>query len=119
LLKTEVKQIAKKINLTNHDKKESTGICFIGERKFKEFLKNYIKPKHGNIIDIVTKRIVGKHEGIMYYTIGQNKNLNLGGNETKYYVCKKNIKQNILYVVDEKHKNKYLSSIKCIVKQFN
>jgi tRNA-specific 2-thiouridylase len=119
LTKDEVRQIAKKQKLITHDKKESTGICFIGERKFKEFLKNYIKPKAGNVLDIVTKKNVGKHEGVMYYTIGQNKNLNLGGNKTKYYVCGKDVKKNILYVVDEVHKNKYLSSATCELEQVN
>jgi tRNA-specific 2-thiouridylase len=55
----------------------------------------------------------------MYFTIGQNKNLNLGGNSEKYYVCKKEKEKNILYVVDEKNKEKYLSSQKCLIKDFN
>jgi tRNA-specific 2-thiouridylase len=55
----------------------------------------------------------------MYYTIGQNKNLNLGGNETKYYVCKRDIKNNILYVVNEKNKDKYLCSTSCTLTDFN
>jgi tRNA-specific 2-thiouridylase len=114
LTKDEVRAIAKTQKLITHDKKESTGICFIGERKFKEFLKNYIKPKIGNVIDVVTNNVVGKHEGIMYYTIGQNKNLNLGGNRNKYYVCGKHVKKNILYVVDEVNKKKHLSSSHCV-----
>jgi tRNA-specific 2-thiouridylase len=111
--------IAKKAGLLNFNKKESTGICFIGERKFQDFLKNYIKPKIGKIVDIVTKKIIGNHDGIMYYTIGQNKNLNLGGNEAKHYVCKRDIKNNILYVVNEKNKDKYLCSTSCTLTDFN
>ncbi|MDR0752505.1 MAG: tRNA 2-thiouridine(34) synthase MnmA [Mycoplasmataceae bacterium] len=117
--KSEVREIAKKAGLENYDKTESTGICFIGERKFKSFLQNYIRPKKGKIIDILTKKQIGNHEGIMYFTIGQNKNLNLGGNSEKYYVCKKEKEKNILYVVDEKNKEKYLSSQKCLIKDFN
>ncbi|MDR3249475.1 MAG: tRNA 2-thiouridine(34) synthase MnmA [Mycoplasmataceae bacterium] len=119
LTKIQVRDIAKKVGLNTFNKKESTGICFIGERNFKDFLKNYIKPKSGNIIDIVPTKPIGKHDGIMYYTIGQNKNLNLGGNNTKYYVCKKDVKKNILYVVNEKNKSKYLVSTKCELEEFN
>jgi len=117
--KDEVREIAHKAKLPNFDKKESTGICFIGERNFKDFLKNYIKPKTGKVVDVVTKKTVGKHDGIMFYTIGQNKKLNLGGNPTKYYVCDKDCKKNILYVVDEKNKNSFLLSNLATIKNFN
>lgn len=113
--KDEVREIAKKNNLPTWNRKNSTGICFIGERKFKEFLNNYIKYKPGDVIDIVTNKIVGKHEGVIFYTYGQNKGLGLGGKESKYFVCKKDIKNNIIYVVDEEHKHHYLSSTSCIV----
>ncbi|GMO16715.1 MAG: tRNA 2-thiouridine(34) synthase MnmA [Mycoplasmoidaceae bacterium] len=119
LSKNEVRKIAKKLKLINADKKESTGICFIGERKFQDFLKNYIKPKSGKIIDIVSKKIIGTHDGIMYYTIGQNKNLNLGGNASKFFVCKKDPIKNILYVVNENAKEKYLMSTSCVLSNFN
>mgnify|MGYP004447232267 FL=1 len=117
--KTKVREIAKKQKLINWNKKDSTGICFIGERKFKEFLKNYIKIKRGDIIDIETNKIVGKHEGIMFYTIGQNRSLGLGGQNTKYFVCKKDNKKNIIYVCGQKHKDKYLSSTKAELVKFN
>ncbi|MDR2653968.1 MAG: tRNA 2-thiouridine(34) synthase MnmA [Mycoplasmataceae bacterium] len=117
--KKEVREIAAQIGLPNHDKTESTGICFIGERKFTSFLQNYIKPKEGDVIDIVTKKKVGTHIGIMYYTIGQNKQLHLGGLLQKYYVCLKDKKKNIIYVVSEEEKEKFLSSEKCVVKDFN
>jgi tRNA-specific 2-thiouridylase len=55
----------------------------------------------------------------MFYTIGQNRGLNLGGQAKKYFVCKKNLKNNVLYVVDETHKNKFLSSKECELNQFN
>ncbi len=117
--KDEVRKIAHEQGLINWDKKDSTGICFIGERKFKEFLNNYIPIKKGKVIDIVTNKTVGNHDGIMFYTIGQNKNLGLGGKTNKYFVCKKDFKNNIVYVVDSISKDKYLSSIKCEVEKFN
>lgn len=100
--KSEVRRIANELNLSIANKKDSTGICFIGERKFKEFLKNYIPAKNGNIIDIKTNKIVGQHQGVYYYTIGQRKGLNIGGikgsNGQSWFVVKKDVKNNILYV---------------------
>jgi len=119
ITKSKVRKIAKKIGLVNHDKTESTGICFIGERKFQDFLQNYIKPNEGKVVDIISKKTIGTHKGVYYYTIGQNKNLNLGGNKEKYFVCDKNLEKNIIYVVNEESKDKYLSSDKCIVSNFN
>lgn len=71
--KTEVRKIAKELNLTTAFKKDSTGICFIGERNYQNFLHNYLKPNPGNIIDVLTGDIIGKHTGLMNYTIGQKK----------------------------------------------
>jgi len=119
LKKEEVRIIAKEAGLDNYNKIESTGICFIGERNFKDFLKNYIKPKTGKVVDITTKKTIGRHDGIMFYTIGQNKKLNLGGKTAKYYVCDKDTKKNILFVVDEKNKTKFLSSNSATIRDFN
>ena len=71
--KSEVREIAKKYDLVTASKKDSTGICFIGERNFKNFLKNYLPSKEGDMVNIDTNKIVGKHQGLMYYTIGQRK----------------------------------------------
>lgn len=111
-LKSEVREIAQKINLNVANKKDSTGICFIGERKFDEFLQNYIPSNPGNIIDIETKKIVGKHHGTMYYTFGQRKGLNLGGMSEPYFIAAKNIKQKEIFVAPLSQQNKYLSSNK-------
>ena len=120
--KTEVRKIAHDLNLEIADKKDSTGICFIGERNFKQFLKNYIPAKEGNIVDIETNRVLGKHEGVMYYTIGQRKGLGIGGisgEEAKgWFNAKKDIKNNILYVASG-DENEYLLSDRCIVKELN
>ena len=100
--KVEVRRIANELNLTIANKKDSTGICFIGERNFKEFLKNYIPAQQGNIVDIATNKVVGKHQGVYYYTIGQRKGLNIGGikgsDGRSWFVVRKDVKNNILYV---------------------
>lgn len=119
LTKKKVRKIANKIGLDVWNKKDSTGICFIGERNFKQFMKNYLPEKPGNIVDIDTNEIIGKHDGVVFYTIGQNSKLNLSGMKTKYFVCKKDVDNNILYVCSEKQKTKYLLSKVAIINQFN
>ena len=111
-LKSEVREIAKKIKLNVANKKDSTGICFIGERKFDEFLQNYIPSNPGNIIDVKTKKIVGKHFGTMYYTFGQRKGLKLGGMSEPYFVAAKNIDKKEIFVAPLSQQDKYLASNK-------
>jgi tRNA-specific 2-thiouridylase len=100
LEKDKVREIAKELGFSTAEKKDSTGICFIGERNFKNFLKNYLGNKSGDIktLDGVT---VGQHEGLMYYTLGQRKGLGLGGTNEhtdRWFVVSKDLKNNILYV---------------------
>ena len=116
--KTEVREIASKYGLITAKKKDSTGICFIGERNFTKFLKNYLPNQNGKIIDIETKEVLGEHSGLMYYTIGQRKGLNLGGASDKIFVVKKDLENNILYVCSG-DENKYLYSNRAIVTDFN
>lgn len=100
--KQRVREIAKKANLASANRKDSTGICFIGERDFNKFIANYLPATSGDIVDIKTKNIVGKHTGLMFYTIGQRKGLGIGGNSTKsapWFVAKKDVENNILYAV--------------------
>ena len=78
LTKAQVRELASQLDLPVAHKKDSTGICFIGERDYREFLKNYIPAKPGKMVDIVSKKVIGEHQGIMYYTIGQRKGLNIG-----------------------------------------
>ena len=118
LIKPEVRKIAEEYGLKTAKKKDSTGICFIGERNFKEFLKNYLPNQPGKVIDIDTMQEVGKHQGLMYYTIGQRKGLNIGGNSDKMFVVGKNLKDNILYVAFGEN-NEYLKSDSCIVSSMN
>ena len=120
--KTEVRKIAHELDLEIADKKDSAGVCFIGERHFKEFLKNYIPAKKGNIVDIENGRVLGTHDGVMYYTIGQRKGLGIGGISGEaakgWFIAKKDIKNNILYVASG-DENEYLFSDRCTVKELN
>ena len=121
--KTEVRRIAHELNLESvMDKKDSTGICFIGERNFRQFLQNYIPAKDGDIVDIETGRVIGKHVGSMYYTIGQRRGLGIGGihgEEAKgWFIVKKDVKKNILYVASG-DENSYLLSDSCTVTNLN
>ena len=118
IVKSEVRKIAEEYDLITAKKKDSTGICFIGERNFKEFLKNYLPSQKGNVVDIETNNVVGEHQGLMYYTIGQRKGLNIGGNTDKLFVVGKNLDKNILYVSfgDD---NDYLKSDSCLVTNMN
>lgn len=118
LEKSEVRKIAEKYDLITANKKDSTGICFIGERNFKSFLQNYLPNIPGKIVDINTNKEIANHIGLMYYTIGQRRGLNLGGNKNRCYVVGKNLEKNILYVSDD-NEEKYLYSNSCIVEMVN
>ena len=115
--KNEVREIAKREGLITANKKDSTGICFIGERNFKKFLENYLPAMPGDVIDIDTNEIIGKHNGLMYYTIGQRRGLDIGGNKDKMFVVGKNLDKNVLYV--SFGDNDYLYSTSCIVDNLN
>lgn len=97
--KPEVRRIAEEAGLATAHKKDSTGICFIGERNFKEFLMNYLPAKPGNMMTLEGE-IKGQHDGLMYYTIGQRQGLGIGGGSSNepWFVIGKDLDQNILYV---------------------
>lgn len=101
--KEEIRKIALENNIPTASKKDSTGICFIGERNFKDFLKNYLPANKGDIVNIEDNEIIGFHYGLMNYTIGQRKGLNIGGNnkykQDAWFVVTKDLDKNILYVV--------------------
>ena len=118
MTKEEVRKIAEELNLTTAKKKDSTGICFIGERNFQKFLHNYLKPNPGDIIDVETNEVIGRHTGLMNYTIGQRRNVGISGNLKRHYVCGKNVKDNILYVAFGED-SKYLESDECIISNLN
>ena len=101
LQKSEVRKIANESGLSNAAKKDSTGICFIGERNFKQFLKQYLPAQAGDMVD-ETGRVIAKHDGLMYYTLGQRKGLGIGGRSDgsgeSWFVIGKDLKRNLLIV---------------------
>jgi len=115
LEKTTVRKIAAENGFINHQKKDSTGICFIGERKFKNFLADYVKGQTGDIKSLDGETI-GQHDGLMFYTIGQRQGLKIGGrkasNGEPWYVADRDLERNILYVAQGKeHPSLYASAL--------
>jgi tRNA-specific 2-thiouridylase len=106
LPKTEVRRIAEEAGFINHDKKDSTGICFIGERHFREFLSRYIPAQPGEMRTPEGEKI-GQHAGLMYYTLGQRQGLGIGGRKDStgepWFVAGKDMDNQILYVVQGDH----------------
>lgn len=104
--KSSVREIAKQAQLVTHDKKDSTGICFIGERRFKDFLERYLPANPGPIIDS-DGNLMGEHQGLMYHTIGQRQGLGIGGvanaAQAPWYVAEKRLEDNTLVVVQGNH----------------
>ncbi len=138
LLKSEVREIAKKINLATADRKDSQGLCFVGKIKIPEFLSKKLKRKSGDIIEVSAKNtiykqrkktikeqsnafeyssksgsIIGQHYGAHFFTIGQRKGLNIGGKKEPLFVIKTDVKNNIIYVgMGEKHPGLYKKALK-------
>ena len=119
LIKPEVRKYAADLQLESvATKKDSTGICFIGERDFRKFLTNYLPSKEGNIVDIDTGKVIARHIGVLYYTIGQRKGLNISSVAGPWFVVGKDVKENILFVCHEKNQE-WLYSTSCLVKGGN
>ena len=121
IIKPEVRRIALEYDLATAKKKDSTGICFIGERRFHQFLKNYLPSRPGNMETIDGVK-VGEHDGLMYYTIGQRKGLNIGGNNKflnkPWFVVGKNLNKNVLLVSQDEYDPLLLSN-RIIVKDYS
>ncbi|TNH43805.1 tRNA 2-thiouridine(34) synthase MnmA [Photorhabdus luminescens] len=121
LEKPEVRRIAEKIGLVTAKKKDSTGICFIGERKFRDFLGRYLPAKPGPIMT-VDGETLGEHQGLMYHTLGQRKGLGIGGtkegSEEPWYVIDKDVQHNIL-IVAQGHEHPRLMSTGLIAQQLH
>ena len=104
LEKTAVREMAARHGLHNHRKKDSTGICFIGERRFRDFLSTWVPPDPGPIVD-ETGRVLGEHAGLAYYTLGQRRGLGIGGlagrDEAPWYVLAKQLESNRLVVTQD------------------
>jgi tRNA-specific 2-thiouridylase len=116
--KTQVRQIAEQIGLPNAKKKDSTGICFIGERPFRAFLNRYLANTPGPILEADSSLQIGTHQGLSFYTLGQSKGLGIGGVRLKgfqskegksWFVCKKDLTTNTLYV-SQNHDHPWLIS---------
>ena len=118
MVKPDVRKIAEEFGLVTAEKKDSTGICFIGERNFNNFLKNYLPNIPGDIINIDTNEKVGEHIGLMYYTIGQRRGLDIGGTKERMFVVGKDLTKNILYICIGED-NDYLVSDSCIIDEVN
>ncbi len=119
--KSVVRDIANRMGLKTHDKKDSTGICFIGERRFKDFLSTYLPAQPGEIIT-PTGQAIGTHSGLMYHTIGQRQGLGIGGvkgaPDAPWYVVKKRLDTNQL-IVDQGKNSPYLFSDRCWLSETN
>jgi tRNA-specific 2-thiouridylase len=121
MIKKDVREVALKYNLNVAKKKDSTGICFIGERRFNEFLTNYLPAKPGNMV-MLDGRVMGRHDGLMYYTIGQRKGIKIGGlnefDNDAWFVLGKNLEKNEL-IIGQGFDNPYLYSNRCILENVN
>jgi tRNA-specific 2-thiouridylase len=114
LPKPEVRRIAEEAGLYTAKKKDSTGVCFIGERNFKTFLSGYLPAQAGDMVDIQSGEKKGRHDGLMYYTLGQRQGLGIGGSGSgePWFVADKDLERNILYVVQgERHPSLYSESL--------
>ena len=121
LEKPQVRAIAEQLGLATAKKKDSTGICFIGERKFTEFLGRYL-PAQPGVIETVDGKVIGEHQGLMYHTLGQCKGLGIGGlkdgDENPWYVVDKDVARNVL-IVAQGHDHPRLFSDGLIAKQLD
>ncbi|RZT22227.1 tRNA 2-thiouridine(34) synthase MnmA [Fictibacillus sp. BK138] len=118
LKKPEIRTIAEDAGLATAKKKDSTGICFIGEKDFKEFLSQYLPAKPGEM-QTLDGEVKGKHDGLMYHTIGQRHGLGIGGSGDPWFVVGKNLKENVLYVEQGFHNDKlYSDSLKAVKPSF-
>jgi len=121
LEKSEVRQRAEAAGLVTHDKKDSTGICFIGERKFRDFLSRFLPSQPGEIVT-TDNEVIGEHQGLMYYTLGQRQGLGIGGksgaSESPWYVVRKDLENNRLFVA-QGHDHPWLFHPSLMASQLN
>lgn len=117
ITKDVVRDKARVCGLEVADKKDSTDVCFI-TNKFKEYISDKVSNKPGDVIDVETGNVIGKHNGLKSYTIGQRKGLNIGGTSDRMYVVGKDINKNVLYIALG-DKSDYLVSTSCVLKNIN
>lgn len=110
LLKSEVRELARRFDLPTQSRKDSQGICFLGKIKFSDFIRHHLKDRSGDLVEFETGNVVGKHEGFWYYTVGQRKGIGLSGGP--WYVVKKDVAKNIVYISknyysEDKHRDTF------------
>lgn len=123
ITKPEARLIAQRLGLDEvANKHGSTGVCFIGERNFRQFLRNYFPASKGDIVEIETGKVLGQHMGVLYYTLGQRRGLGIGGvsgeEEGAFFICKKDVAKNILYVT-KGDEDEALRSDSCLISDIN
>ncbi|MCQ2772299.1 MAG: tRNA 2-thiouridine(34) synthase MnmA [Bacilli bacterium] len=123
ITKVEAREIARELGLDEvSDKHGSTGVCFIGERNFRQFLMNYFPAQDGDIVDVQSGKKLGRHVGVLYYTLGQRKGLGIGGVKGEegnpWFVTKKDVPNNILYVSNG-NEDEHLNSDSCLITNVN
>lgn len=112
LPKAKVRELAHRFDLATKTKKDSTGICFIGERNFKDFLSQYIDSQQGNFVD-VSGKVLGKHDGACFYTLGQRKGMGIGGPGGPWFVVGKNFEKNeVILAQGDDHPALYADSLR-------
>ncbi len=117
MTKPEVRELASQCKLENANKKDSFDVCFI-KTNFNDYIREHIKQMPGDVINIETKEVIGKHKGLVNYTIGQRRGLDIGGTEERMFVVGKDFKKNILYICIGED-NDYLISDSCIIDEVN
>jgi tRNA-specific 2-thiouridylase len=121
LEKTEVRELARRAGFPNHMKKDSTGICFIGERRFRDFLAQYLPANPGDI-ETPDGTAIGRHNGLMYYTLGQRQGLGIGGiagaDDQPWFVLQKDLERNVL-IIGQGHDHPMLFSSTLIADQLH
>ena len=121
LRKQQVRELAAQADFPNHKKKDSTGICFIGERRFRDFLSDYLPANPGEI-QTVEGQCIGRHQGLMYYTLGQRQGLGIGGvpgaPEAPWFVIQKDLEHNVL-IVAQGHDHPLLLSSSLLAEQLH
>lgn len=116
LLKSEVRKLAEEFDLPNKGRKDSQGICFLGKLKFSDFIKHHLGTKAGDLVELETGKVVGKHDGFWFYTIGQRQGIGLSGGP--WYVAAKDIEKNIVYISKNYYSEDKLRD-ECYVKNIN
>ena len=117
LNKDEVRKVAEEANLANSQKKDSYDVCFIND-SFREYMNKNIKQQPGDVVDIKTNKVIGKHKGLTNYTIGQRRGLDIGGTPERMFVVGKDLKKNVLYIAIGEE-SEYLISDSCLLRDVN